>query len=67
VTINGGIIDTQEDTLEKRNASLDNQIAALERHLEAERTRLEAGFIRMEEAQQQINTQLSALQRALGL
>ena len=62
-----GLIDAQETTLERRNVSLDNQIAELERRLEAERTRLEGSFIRMEEAQSLISSQLAALQSTLNL
>lgn len=67
LTRNAGILDAQESSLEKQNLGLDNQIAALERHLEAERTRLEGNFIRMEEAQSLMNSQLTALQRTLNL
>ena len=62
-----GIIDTVETTLEAQNASLDKQIADIDRRLVAERTRLEGGFIRMEQAQSLINSQLAALQRTLNL
>lgn len=67
LTLSGGIIDTQEDTIERSNATLANQIAALERQLTAERSRLESGFIRMEQAQSQMNSQLATLQQMLGL
>ncbi len=67
LTNTNGNLDTQENTLERQNTSLDRQIADIDRHLEAERSRLEESFIRMEQAQQQINSQLSALQRTLNL
>lgn len=63
----GGVLDIQEDSLERQNRSLDTQIADIERRLGAERTRLEASFIRMEEAQSLMSSQLAALQSTLGL
>lgn len=65
LTNTGGLLDTQETSLEKQNTSLDRQIADLERRLEDERTRLEGSFIRMEEAQSKINSQLASLNSIL--
>lgn len=66
LTINGGLVDTQETTIQRQNSNLDTQIADIERRLEAERSRLEESFIRMEEAQSQMSSQLASLQSILG-
>lgn len=67
ITNTNGLIDTQENSLERQNVLLDQQIADLERRLESERSRLEESFIRMEEAQSLISSQLATLQRTLNL
>ncbi|MBE2212636.1 MAG: flagellar filament capping protein FliD [Opitutaceae bacterium] len=66
ITLTGGQIDNQENSLEKQNTSLDKQIADLERRITAEQERLEASFIAMEEAQSKIQSQLSALSGMLS-
>lgn len=65
ITLTGGLVDSQENSLERQNTSLDKQIADLERRIESERSRLEASFIAMEEAQSKIQSQLSALSNML--
>lgn len=67
LTETNGLVDIQENSLERQNRSLDQQIADIERRLVAERTRLEGSFIRMEEAQSLMNSQLAALQSTLNL
>ncbi len=67
LTASNGLVDVQENSLERQNRSLDQQIADIERRLEAERTRLEESFMRMEEAQSAMNSQLAALQSTLNL
>lgn len=59
---NGGLLDTQKDSLTAANTSIDQQIADIDRRLEARRAQMEAAFIAMEQAQsklQQMATQLS--------
>lgn len=67
LTTTSGLIDTQENSLERQNTLLDQQIADLQRRLDTERSRLEESFIRMEEAQSLISSQLATLQRTLNL
>ena len=66
ITLTGGLVDAQENSLERQNTSIDKQIADLERRIESERSRLEASFIAMEEAQSKIQSQLSALTNMLN-
>ncbi len=56
-----GILDTMSDTLTERNKSIDEQIEDMERRVEFQRAALEAGFIAMEAAQSNLQTQGSAL------
>ncbi len=60
-TVDGGILDTQIETLTEQNNDIDEQIEEMERRLEFTRAALEASFIAMEEAQSQIQQQSSAL------
>ena len=57
----GGTHETQTDILDQRSKSLDEQIAALERRIENHRDTLTRSFIRMEEAQLNIQRQLDVL------
>jgi flagellar hook-associated protein 2 len=66
ITLTGGLVDTQETSLERQNTSLDKQIADLERRIETERNRLQANFIAMEEAQSKIQSQMSALTKMIS-
>lgn len=66
ITLTGGAVDSQENSLERQNTSLDRQIADLERRLTAERERLERSFIAMEEAQSRMSSQLASLNNILG-
>ena len=65
ITATDGTLDIQMKSIEKENRSLDVQIAALERRIETQRELLTASFIRMEEAQSAINSQLQALNNAI--
>jgi len=65
ITATDGTLDIQMKSIEKENKSLDVQIAALERRIETQRELLTASFIRMEEAQSAINSQLQALNNAI--
>ncbi|MEZ5277737.1 MAG: flagellar filament capping protein FliD [Opitutaceae bacterium] len=66
ITATDGTLDTQIKTIEKENRSLDEQIAAIERRLTQQREALTASFIRMEEAQSSMNSQLQALNNAIN-
>lgn len=61
-----GTIATQTEALAKQSRSLDEQIATMERRLTQQRELLEASFVRMEEAQSNIQRQLAALTNAFG-
>ena len=60
-TTDGGILDTQINTLTEQNSDIDAQIEEMERRLEFTRQALEASFIAMEEAQSNIQQQANAL------
>jgi len=60
-TADGGILDTQINTLTEQNSDIDGQIEEMERRLEFTRQALEASFIAMEEAQFNIQQQANAL------
>ena len=60
-TADGGILDTQINTLTEQNSDIDSQIEEMERRLEFTRQALEASFIAMEEAQSNIQQQANAL------
>lgn len=60
-TANGGVLDTQINTLTEQNSDIDAQIEEMERRLEFTRQALEASFIAMEEAQSNIQQQANAL------
>ncbi len=66
LTITGGLVDSQENSLERQNTSLDKQIADIERRITAERERLEASFIAMEEAQSKMSSQLASLNNMIS-
>jgi len=66
ITLTGGLVDGQENSLERQNTSLDKQIADIERRITAEQERLEASFIAMEEAQSKIQSQLASLTSMLN-
>ncbi len=60
-TASDGILDYQKENLESQNTKIDAQIEEMERRLEFKKSALEAGFIAMETAQSNIQTQQSAL------
>ena len=60
-TSDGGILDTQINTLTEQNSDIDGQIEEMERRLEFTRQALEASFIAMEKAQSNIQQQANAL------
>lgn len=66
VTGSTGTIATQTATLTKNSKSIDDQIAAIERRITQQRELLTQNFIRMEEAQSRIQSQLQALNNAFG-
>jgi len=66
VTGSTGVLATQTATLSKNSRRIDEQIAATERRLTQQRELLEQSFIRMEEAQSNIQRQLAALTNAFG-
>jgi flagellar hook-associated protein 2 len=66
VTGTTGTIATQTATLTKDSKSIDEQIAAIERRITQQREILTQNFIKMEEAQSRIQSQLQALTNAFG-
>jgi flagellar hook-associated protein 2 len=62
-----GALDQRIDGLGKQSTSIDQQIADMERLVQANRQRMIDSFVKMEEAQAQINQQLQYLQRNLNL
>ena len=66
VTGTNGTIATQTTTLTNQGKTLDDQIASMDRHLAQQKSLLEKGFIQMESAQQNLQSQLSALNNAFG-
>jgi flagellar hook-associated protein 2 len=66
VTGTTGTIATQTATISKNSKSIDDQIAAIERRIVQQREILTQNFIKMEEAQSRIQSQLAALTNAFG-
>ena len=66
ITGTTGTLTTQTATLAKQSKSIDEQIAAMDRRLAQQKALLEQGFIRMEEAQSNLQSQLTALNNAFG-
>ncbi len=66
VTGSTGTIATQTATITKNSKSIDDQIAAIERRITQQRELLTQSFIKMEEAQSRIQSQLSALNNSFG-
>ncbi len=62
-----GALDRRTDGLDRQSTSIDQQIADMERLVQASRQRMIDSFVKMEEAQAQINQQLQYLQRNLNL
>jgi flagellar hook-associated protein 2 len=62
----GGVIATQTQNLNKQSSGIDDQIAAMERRIAAEQAQLEQSFVRMEQAQSQLQSQLASLTNAFG-
>jgi flagellar hook-associated protein 2 len=56
-----GLFEIQKKSLTSRSKTIDKQIADMERLLKQRQSALEKSFIQMEQAQQQVQTQLSAL------
>jgi flagellar hook-associated protein 2 len=61
-----GTLSTQATTLTKQGTSIDEQIAAMDRRLAQQKALLEQGFIRMEETQANLQSQLASLNNAFG-
>jgi flagellar hook-associated protein 2 len=66
VTGTSGTIATQTATLTRQSKDIDEQIAAMERRITQQRELLTQSFIKMEEAQSRIQSQLQALNNAFG-
>jgi len=66
ITGTTGTLTTQTASIAKQSKSIDEQISAMDRRLAQQKTLLEQGFIRMESAQSNIQSQLSALNNAFG-
>ncbi|MEI8108659.1 MAG: flagellar filament capping protein FliD, partial [Verrucomicrobiota bacterium] len=64
ITGTTGTLTTQTASIAKQSKSIDEQISAMDRRLAQQKTLLEQGFIRMESAQSNIQSQLSALNNA---
>lgn len=62
-----GALEQRIEGLGKQSTSIDQQIADMERLVQANRQRMIESFVKMEEAQAQINQQLQYLQRNLNL
>lgn len=62
-----GALEQRIEGLGKQSTSIDQQIADMERIVQANRQRMIDSFVKMEEAQAQINQQLQYLQRNLNL
>ena len=61
-----GVIATQTQNLTKKSTGIDDQIAAIERRLAQEQAQLEQSFVRMEQAQSAIQSQLASLTSTFG-
>jgi flagellar capping protein FliD len=61
-----GLFEIQKKSLTSRSKTIDKQIADMERLLKQRQSALERSFIQMEQAQQQVQTQLSALTGSLS-
>jgi flagellar capping protein FliD len=61
-----GLFEIQKKSLTSRSKTIDKQIADMERLLKQRQSALERSFIQMEQAQQQVQTQLSALTGSLA-
>jgi flagellar hook-associated protein 2 len=61
-----GLFEIQKKSLTSRSKTIDKQIADMERLLKQRQAALERSFIQMEQAQQQVQTQLSALTGSLS-
>jgi flagellar hook-associated protein 2 len=61
-----GLFEIQKKSLTSRSKTIDKQIADMERLLKQRQAALERSFIQMERAQQQVQTQLSALTGSLS-
>lgn len=62
-----GALETRIDGLGRQSSNIDQQITDMERLVQASRQRMIESFVKMEEAQAQINQQLQYLQRNLNL
>lgn len=62
----GGIIATQTQNLSKQSSDIDEQVATMERRILSEQAQLEASFVRMEQVQSQLQSQLASLTNAFG-
>ena len=59
-----GAYNTHIESVRSQNKRIDDKIEDLERYLEQRENTLSAGFMRMEEMQSQLNTQLQTLQNS---
>ena len=66
ITGSTGSLTTQTTSLAKQSKDIDEQIATMDRRLTQQRQLLESSFIRMEEAQSNIQNQLASLNNAFG-
>lgn len=66
VTGTGGLLASLTESLNKQSTSIDEQIARLTARIAEDRARMEASFIAMEQAQSNIQLQLTALNNAFG-
>ena len=67
ITGSTGTLTTQTASLAKQSTSIDAQIAAMDRRLAQQKALLEQGFIRMESAQSNLQSQLASLNNAFGI
>ena len=61
-----GAYNTHVDSIKSQNERLDDRIEDLEYYLEQREETLRAGFMRMEEMQSKINTQMQTLQSSFN-
>jgi len=60
-----GAYETHIDSVKSQNERIDDKIAQLERYLESREEQLSAGFMKMEEMQSKLDTQLQTLQNSI--
>ena len=60
-----GAYQTHIDSVKSQNDRIDDKIEQLERYLKSREDQLSAGFMKMEEMQSKMDTQLQTLQNSL--